>query len=391
MPSSSLLPTYARSKLSFTHGKGSYLFDTQGEAYLDFAAGVAVNSLGHSHPALVTALQQQAARLWHTSNLYTSPEGEAYASALMEGTNFEQCFFTNSGAEALEGALKTARRYHYVKGNKERWRVITMTGAFHGRTFATIAATGSAKVLEGFGPPVEGFDKVPFGNMNALRDAITGETAAILVEPIQGEGGIIPAPEGYLQDLRRAADEYGLLLIFDEVQCGMGRTGKLFAHSWSHVAPDIMALAKGIGGGFPLGAFVATGEAAQGMSAGAHGSTYGGNPLAVAVGQTVLKILNSDGFMDTVITRAAQLRDGLTTLAKKYPECIEQIRGIGLMQGIKLHNTLAASSFTETLRSRRLLSVPAGENTVRLLPPLNVNEREVQEALSILDKTFGVI
>ena len=309
-----VLPTYKRAPLAFDHGKGMRVYTEDGKEYLDFGAGVAVTSLGHAHPHLVEALTEQARKLWHTSNLYVIPGQEKLAHRLTEATFADTVFFTNSGAEALECAIKMARKFHAAKGAPERYRIITFEGAFHGRTLATIAAGGQAKYLEGFGPKVEGFDQVPFGDEKALLAAITEATAGILIEPIQGEGGLRVLPPGKLKRLREIADEHGLLLILDEVQCGVGRTGKLFAHEWAGIKPDIMAIAKGIGGGFPVGACLATEEAAQGMTAGTHGSTFGGNPLAMAVGNAVLDVILADGFLDHVKKSGLALKQRLARL-----------------------------------------------------------------------------
>ncbi|RMF09450.1 MAG: aspartate aminotransferase family protein [Alphaproteobacteria bacterium] len=382
---SPILPTYTRADLAVERGEGVYLYDTTGKQYLDFATGVAVNCLGHCHPHLVEALEQQARRIWHCSNNYRIPGQERLAERLTEATFADTVFFTNSGAEAIECALKIARRFHWATGAPERFRVITFEGAFHGRTLAAIAATGQEKVLKGFGPPVEGFDQVPFGDIEATRAAITRETAAILVEPIQGEGGIRPAPPGFLADLRALADEHGLLLILDEIQTGMGRTGRLFAHELSGIEPDVMASAKGIGGGFPLGACLATERVGRTMTAGSHGSTYGGNPLAMAVGNAVLDIILTPGFLDQVCSVADRLRTGLLTLSKKHDAVIDCVRGVGLMLGVRIKGDLGG--FVARARDNGLLLVPAGDNVARLLPPLIVTQEHVEEALSKLEAT----
>ena len=322
--SEALLPTYARADLAFERGEGPYLYTADGRRFLDFAAGIAVNSLGHSHPKLVKALTEQGAKLWHVSNLYQIPEGARLAERLTENSFADRVFFSNSGAEAMEGALKLARKYHHAKGHPERFRVIACSSAFHGRTMTTLSAAGNQKYLEGFGPEPEGFDHVAFGNMNELRAAITPETAAILVEPVQGEGGIRPASLDYLRSLREVCDEFGLLLIFDEIQCGMGRTGKLFAYEHAGIEPDVMALAKGIGGGFPMGAFLATEEAASGMKAGSHGSTYGGNPLAMAIGNAVLDVMLEEGFLVRVERIGALLKQRLEELVAANPEVLRR-------------------------------------------------------------------
>ncbi|WP_428427350.1 aspartate aminotransferase family protein [Pararhizobium sp.] len=379
-----LYDTYARAPLRFERGEGVWLIAEDGTRYLDFAAGVAVNSLGHAHPHLVSALKEQADKVWHLSNLYEVPGQESLSRRLTEVTFADKVFFTNSGAEALECAIKTARRYHFSKGQPEKFHIITFEGAFHGRTLATIAAGGQAKYLEGFGPKAPGFYQVPFGDMGALKSAITEETAAILIEPIQGEGGIRTVPKEFMQELRALCDEYGLLLILDEVQTGVGRTGKLFAHEWAGVTPDIMAVAKGIGGGFPLGACLATEEAASGMVAGTHGSTYGGNPLAMAVGNAVLDVILADDFLQNVRDVSLVFRQGLASLADRFPDVIEEIRGEGLMLGIKAK--VPSADLLKAIRAERLLAVPAGENVIRLLPPLVTTAEEAREGLARLER-----
>ncbi|CAN7223364.1 aspartate aminotransferase family protein [Pararhizobium sp. LjRoot238] len=379
-----LYDTYARAPLRFERGEGVWLVAEDGTRYLDFAAGVAVNSLGHAHPHLVSALKEQADKVWHLSNLYEVPGQESLSRRLTEATFADKVFFTNSGAEALECAIKTARRYHFSKGHPEKFHIITFEGAFHGRTLATIAAGGQAKYLEGFGPKAPGFYQVPFNDMAALKAAITEETAAILIEPIQGEGGIRTVSKEFLQELRSLCDEYGLLLILDEVQCGIGRTGKLFAYEWAGLTPDIMAVAKGIGGGFPLGACLATADAASGMVAGTHGSTYGGNPLAMAVGNAVLDIVLADGFLQHVRDVALVFRQGLASLADRFPDIIEEIRGEGLMLGIKAK--VPSADLLKAIRAERLLAVPAGENVIRLLPPLVTTAEEAREGLARFER-----
>lgn len=380
MSGSALFETFARAPLAFERGEGSWLITGDGERYLDFAGGIAVNSLGHGHPHLVEALTEQAAKLWHVSNLYQIPGQSRLGERLAENSFADRVFFTNSGAEALECAIKTARRYQYVNGHPERFRVITFEGAFHGRTLATIAAGGQAKYLEGFGPKVEGFDQVAFDDIDAAEKLIGPETAAILLEPVQGEGGIRPFPTQSLKRLRQLCDKHGLLLIFDEVQCGIGRTGKLFAHEWAGVTPDLMAIAKGIGGGFPMGACLATEEAASVMTAGVHGTTFGGNPLAMAVGNAVLDVVLEDGLLEDVSRKALLLKQGLAAIADEFPDVIEGIRGTGLMLGLKC--TMPNTKVNMALRDHKLLSVPAGENVLRLLPPLTVTEADIQEALA---------
>jgi len=379
MSGSALYETFARAPLAFEKGEGAWLVTERGERYLDFAAGIAVNSLGHGHPHLVEALTEQAGKLWHVSNLYEIPGQRRLGERLVDATFADKVFFTNSGAEALECAIKTARRYHYVNGHPERYRIITFEGAFHGRTLATIAAGGQQKYLEGYGPKVEGFDQVPFDDLKAAEKAITDETAAILLEPVQGEGGLRDFPVQSLKRIRQLCDEHGLLLIFDEVQCGIGRTGKLFAYEWAGVEPDLMAIAKGIGGGFPMGACLATDEAAKGMTAGVHGTTFGGNPLAMAVGNAVLDVVLEPGFLDEVSRKALLFKQGLAAIADEYPQVIEDIRGTGLMLGLKC--AMPNGKVNMALRDQHLLAVPAGDNVVRLLPPLTVTDAEIQDAL----------
>lgn len=380
MSGSALYDTFARIPLVFERGEGSWLVTDKGERYLDFAAGIAVNSLGHGHPHLVSALTEQAGKLWHLSNLYEIPEQTRLAERLVAASFADKVFFANSGAEALECAIKTARRYHHANGQPERYRTITFEGAFHGRTLATIAAGGQQKYLEGFGPKVDGFDQVPFDDMEALEKAIKPETGAILVEPVQGEGGIRLLSGPSLKRLRELCDKHGLLLIFDEVQCGIGRTGKLFAYEWGGIAPDIMAVAKGIGGGFPLAACLATEEAAKGMTAGVHGTTFGGNPLAMAVGNAVLDVVLADGFLDEVQRKALLFKQGLAAIADEFGGVIEGIRGAGLMLGLKC--ALPAGEVNNALRGEKLLAVPAGDNVIRLLPPLTVTDEEIQQGLA---------
>ncbi|MBO1038654.1 aspartate aminotransferase family protein [Brucella pituitosa] len=378
-----LYDTYNRAALRFERGEGIWLITEGGDRYLDFAAGIAVNSLGHSHPHLVNTLKDQADKLWHLSNLYEVPGQEKLGARLVEATFADKVFFTNSGAEALECAIKTARRYHYVNGNPERFRIITFEGAFHGRTLATIAAGGQAKYLEGFGPKVDGFDQVPFGDEAALRAAITDETAAILLEPVQGEGGLRGFPEEFMRLIRKICDDKGLLLILDEVQTGVGRTGKLFAHEWSGITPDIMAVAKGIGGGFPMGACLATAEAAKGMTAGVHGTTYGGNPLAMAVGNAVLDVVLADGFLENVQETALTMKQGLASIIDRYPEVVSEVRGRGLLMGIKC--VVPNGTLIQALRDEHFLSVGAGDNVIRLLPPLVTTPEEAREALKRIE------
>jgi acetylornithine/N-succinyldiaminopimelate aminotransferase len=386
---SAILPTYARANLAFERGEGVWLYTADGERYLDFGGGIAVSSVGHSHPHLVEALTEQARKLWHTSNVYTIPLGEKLAERLANLTFADVTFFTNSGAEAMEGAIKIARKYHSANGHPERYRIITFEGAFHGRTLATIAAGGQKKYLEGFGPVSPGFDQVAFGDHTALEAAITPETAAILVEPIQGEGGIRVLPTQCLRGLRELCDRHGLLLIFDEIQSGVGRTGKLFAHEWAGVTPDIMAVAKGIGGGFPMGAFMATHEAAKGMTAGTHGSTYGGNPLAMAVGNAVLDLVADPALLAKVEAMGLLLKQRLAELKDRHPAVIAEIRGKGLLMGIR--TLVPNTELVAELREERLLTIGAGDNVVRLLPPLIIDEGDIAEAVKRIDKACTTI
>jgi acetylornithine/N-succinyldiaminopimelate aminotransferase len=382
------MPTYGRQDVVFERGEGSWLISTTGERYLDFASGVAVNALGHAHPHLVEALTKQAATLWHTSNLYRVAGQERLAERLCAETFADKVFFCNSGAEACEGAIKTARRYHFANGNPEMTRIITFKGAFHGRTLATIAAAGNEKYLEGFGPDMPGFDNLPFGDHEALLAAITPETAAIMIEPVQGEGGIRVVPNQCLKGLRELCDKHGLLLIFDEVQCGVGRTGKLFAHEWAGIEPDIMAIAKGIGGGFPVGAFLATAEAAKGMVPGTHGSTFGGNPLAMAVGNAVLDVVLEPGFLEAVQQKALRFKQELARIKDEHPDKIEEIRGSGLLMGIRLKPAFASSDLVKAATAEKFLTVGAGDNVVRLIPPLNIADADIAEAASKLSKAL---
>jgi len=377
-----VLPTYARVDVEFARGEGAYLFDADGKRYLDFAAGIAVNALGHAHPRLVAALCAQAGKLWHTSNLYRVPGQERLARRLIDASFADTVFFGNSGVEAIEASLKMARRYQYKNGRPERFRTITFEGAFHGRTLAAIAAGGQAKYLEGFGPKTDGFDQVAFGDIKAVEAALLPEMACILIEPVQGEGGLRPAPPEFLRALRRLCDERDLMLIFDEVQTGVGRTGKLFAYEWSGVAPDIMAIAKGIGGGFPLGACLASERAASGMTLGSHASTFGGNPLAMAVGNAVLDVVLAPDFLPRVERVANFARQQLAGLVAAHPKVFEDVRGEGLMLGLKMR--VPNTEFVNQLFKQGMLAVGAGDNVVRLLPPLIVEEAEMREALGLL-------
>jgi acetylornithine/N-succinyldiaminopimelate aminotransferase len=385
---SRLLPTYARTDLAFERGEGAWLTATTGERYLDFGSGVAVNALGHAHPALVTALTEQAQKVWHVSNIYRIPEGERLAARFCEATFADTVFFCNSGAEAMEAAIKMARKYHAVSGRPERFRTVTFEGAFHGRTLATLAAGGNKKYLEGFGPVVEGFDQVT-ADLDAVRKAIVPETAAILIEPIQGEGGVRVMPPQFLRALRALCDEHGMLLVFDEVQTGMGRTGDLFAYQHLGVTPDILSTAKGIGGGFPLGACLATAEAAKGMTAGTHGSTFGGNPLAMAAGHAVLDVVLAPGFLDRVRRNSILLRQRLAELQDRYPGVIAEVRGEGLLLGLRA--VVPNAELVDALRAEQLLTIAAGDNVVRLLPPLIVEEAELAEALARIDRACAAL
>jgi acetylornithine/N-succinyldiaminopimelate aminotransferase len=380
----SVLPTYNRAPMAFVRGEGARVYTEEGDAYLDFGAGVAVTSCGHTHPHLVKALTEQAAKIWHTSNIYRMPGQEKLAQQLIDNTFADTVFFCNSGAEALECSIKMARKFHFANGEAHRTTIITFEGAFHGRTLATIAAGGQEKYLEGFEPRMGGFRQLPFGDHKALEEAITPDVGAILVEPVQGEGGIRPLPPQCLKGLRDLCDQHGLLLILDEVQCGVGRTGKLFAHEWAGITPDIMAVAKGIGGGFPLGACLATENAAKGMVAGTHGSTYGGNPLATAVGSAVMDVVTAPGFLDNVQKQALLLKQKLAALKDTYPTVIEDIRGAGLMMGIKCR--VANTAFQAAAVAEKLLTIGAGDNVVRLLPPLIVSEADVTEAVHKLER-----
>jgi acetylornithine/N-succinyldiaminopimelate aminotransferase len=386
---SHVLPTYARVDLAFERGEGAWLTATTGERYLDFTSGVAVNALGHAHPRLVEALTEQANKVWHVSNLYRIPQGERLAERLCEQTFADVVFFTNSGAEAMEASIKMARKYQSASGRPERYRMVTFEGAFHGRTLATIAAGGQTKYLEGFGPPVDGFDQVPFGDLDAVKRAITPETGGIIVEPVQGEGGVRVFPLSFLRALRELCDQHQLMLVFDEVQTGVGRTGDLFAYQRSGIAPDIMGIAKAIGGGFPLGACLATEEAAKGMTAGTHGSTFGGNPLAMAVGNAVLDVVLAPGFMDHVRKVAVLLKQRLAEIKDRYPTVIDDVRGEGLLIG--LHAVPPAGQLVDALRAEKMITVAAGDNVVRLLPPLIVKEEEIAEAVARIDRACAAL
>src|ERR1700750_2923658 len=381
---SHLLPVFARADLAFERGEGAWLIATNGERYLDFTSGVAVNALGHAHPHLVAALQEQATKLWHMSNLFKSADGERLAARLCEQSFADFVFFCNSGAEAMEGAIKVTRKHHAAKGHPERYRIITFEGAFHGRTLATLAATGSPKYLEGFGPPMDGFDQAPHGDIEAGKKAIGPHTAGILIEPIQGEGGVRAAPHAFFKALRQLCDDNGLLLIFDEVQTGMGRTGELFAYKRLGVTPDVMPLAKALGGGFPIGACLATAEAASGMTPGSHGSTFGGNPLAVAAANAVLDVMLKPGFFDHVQKMSLLLKQKLASVVDRYPQVLAEVRGEGLLIGVKA--VVPSGDLVNALRGEKLLTVGAGENVVRFLPPLIVSEAEIEESVARLER-----
>jgi len=381
------MPTYARIDLVFERGQGAEIWTVDGRRFLDFTSGIAVNLLGHAHPYLVEKLHEQAQKLWHTSNLFRVAGQEKLAGRLTAQTFADTVFFTNSGVEAWECAVKVVRKYHYETGNPQKHRFIVAGGAFHGRTTTAIAAAKSEKMVKGFGPLLDAFDQVAFDNLNELRAAITPETGAIMVEPILGEGGIRTPSPGYLKSLREIADEFGLLLVFDEIQTGVGRTGKLFAHEWEGVAPDVMPIAKGIGGGFPVGACLASEKAAVGMTAGTHGSTFGGNPLAMAVGNAVLDVVEQPGFLDHVTRIGTLLKDRLDGIVTRHPGVLELARGQGLMLGLKCVPAVTAADLVTALRGNGLLTVGAADNTVRILPPLIIGEAEVEEACDIIDRT----
>ncbi|MBK9083276.1 MAG: aspartate aminotransferase family protein [Rhizobiales bacterium] len=388
---SSLLQTYARANVAFERGDGAWLTATNGERYLDFGGGIAVASLGYSHPHLVKTLKEQGEKLWHSSNLFQIPDGERLAARLTEATFADVAFFTNSGAEANECAIKMARKYHSANGQPNRYRIVTFEGAFHGRTLATIAAGGQQKYIEGFGPKVDGFDQVPFNDLDALKKAIGPDTGALMIEPIQGEGGLRSAPPAFLKALRELCDERGMLLIYDEVQTGVGRTGALYAYQLTGVTPDIMSTAKGIGGGFPLGACLATKEAAKGMTVGTHGTTYGGNPLAMAIGNAVLDVVLAPGFLDGVKKKGLLLRQRLAELKDRHPTVIEDVRGEGLIMGLKIKAETLNAAFAAAGRAEHVLTIPAGDNVVRLLPPLIISEDELAEGVRRLDATCSRI
>ncbi len=380
-----LLPVHKRFDVTFSHGFGVYLFGDDGKKYLDFGAGIAVNALGHCHPKMVEAITVQAKKLWHVSNIYNVTELNRYAEKLVDATFGDYVFFCNSGAESIECTIKMIRRYFYTHGQPQKNRIITFTGAFHGRTIATISAAAKPKYLEGFEPALPGFDNVEFGNIEAVRKAIDENTAGILIEPIQGEEGIKVADKNFILELRKLADEKGLLLAFDEVQCGMGRTGNLFAYEYYGVKPDIIATAKAIAGGFPLGACLATKEAASGMTLGVHGTTYGGNPLAMAVAESVLDEMLAPDFLNGVQKVSAELKSELEALQKKFPQAIDEIRGVGLMLGVKINQKFENAEVVKKLIENGLLTIPAGENVIRILPPLVITSEHVKEAVDKIE------
>jgi acetylornithine/N-succinyldiaminopimelate aminotransferase len=381
---SHLLPTYARVDLAFERGEGPWLFTAQGDKYLDFTSGVAVNALGHTHPALVKAITEQAQKVWHVSNLYRIPEGERLAERLCDATFADTVFFQNSGTEAIECAIKMSRKYQSASGKPERYRIVTFEGAFHGRTLAAVAATGNKKYLEGFGPPVEGFDQVPFNDIEAVKKAITRETAAIMIEPVMGEGGVRVVPHAFLRALRELCDKHGLLLIFDEIQTGFCRTGTLFCYQHTGVTPDVMPIAKALGGGFPVGACLATAEASKAMTAGTHGSTFGGNPLAMAVGNAVLDVMLKPGFLEHVNKIALLFKQRLAEIKDRHSGVISEVRGEGLLIGLKA--VPPAGELVDALRAEKMITVGAGDNVVRLLPPLIISEAEVSDAIGRIDR-----
>ena len=381
---SHLLPTYARVDLAFERGEGVWLIADNGKRYLDFTSGVAVNALGHAHPHMVAAITAQAQKLWHTSNLYRIPEGERLAARLCELSFADYVFFQNSGTEATECAIKMARKYQAVSGKPERNRIVTFEGAFHGRSLAALAATGNKKYLDGFGPAMPGFDQVPYGDLNAVKKAIGPETAAIIIEPVMGEGGVRVVAHDFLKALRKLCDDNGLLLIFDEVQTGIGRTGDLFAYQHTGVTPDIMGLAKALGGGFPIGACLATAEASKGMTAGTHGSTFGGNQLAMAAANAVLDIVADRKFLDAVKHKGLLFKQRLAEIRDRYPSVIAEVRGEGLLIGLRI--VPPVSEMVEELRNEEMITVAAGDNVVRLLPPLIISEAEIAEAMARIDR-----
>lgn len=388
MTTTALMATYSPPDILFDHGKGAYLFTNDGDKYLDFISGIAVTGFGHSHPYLVKTLQDQAAKYWHTSNMFRVQAGEILAERLVKHSFADRVFFGNSGAEAVEAGLKMMRRYHFDRGDEKRNRIIGMHNSFHGRTLATIAAAGNPAHTKGFFEGDLGFDHVAFGDIEALKNAITDQTAGVILEPVQGEGGVLPAPDSYLKAVRKLCDQHGILLMVDEIQCGMGRTGKLFAHEWAGIKPDILASAKGLGGGFPVGACLATEKASACMVVGTHGSTFGGNPLAMAVGNAVLDLMLEDGFLASVIKHSETLWSGLEDIQKLYPEKVTAVQGKGLMLGLKC--TIPNAELIGKLRENHLLAGRAGTDILRLLPPLNLTDVHIDEALTIIDKTLTI-
>ncbi|MBI1204213.1 MAG: acetylornithine/succinylornithine family transaminase [Rhodopseudomonas sp.] len=387
--SSHLLPTYSRVDLAFERGEGVWLYATNGKRYLDFTSGVAVNALGHAHPHMVEAITAQAQKLWHVSNLYRIPEGERLADRLCELSFADTVFFQNSGTEAIECCIKMARKYQFACGKPERNRIVTFEGAFHGRTLAALAATGNKKYLEGFGPAMPGFDQVPYADLEATKKAIGPETAAIIIEAVMGEGGVRVVPHSFLKALRKLCDDHGLLLIFDEVQTGIGRTGDLFAYQHTGVKPDIMALAKALGGGFPIGACLATTEAAKGMTPGTHGSTFGGNPLAMAAANAVLDVVTAPGFLDKVKHNSLLLKQKLAEVKDRHAGVIAEVRGEGLLIGLRM--VPPVSEMVDELRNQEMITVAAGDNVVRLLPPLIISEAEIAEAVARIDRACAAL
>lgn len=388
MTISPVLPVYARADLTLDHGEGAYVYTKEGDKYLDFLSGIAVNALGHCHPHLVKALQTQAAKLWHVSNVFYSEPLKALSDRLVDATFADTAFFCNSGTEAIEAGIKAVRKYFDDNGQPDRYRIITFEGAFHGRTMGAIAATGTPKTTDGFGPLLDGFDKVPV-DIEAVKKAITPQTAAILIEPVQGEGGISVEPLKILPELRKLCDEKGLLLFLDEVQCGVGRTGKLFAHEWAGIEPDLMAVAKGIGGGFPLGGLLMKEKVGKVLKAGSHGTTFGGNPLATAVGNAVLDIVLEKDFLTNVQKMSGKLKTALESLQNKYPNKVDEVRGKGLLLGLKLKEPFKNDAMVVALRGNKMLVNSAGQNVVRIIPPLNVTESQIEEAVDIIDKTLA--
>jgi len=386
---SHLMPTYSRVDLAFERGEGAWLTATTGERYLDFCSGVAVTALGHHHPHLVAALTEQANKVWHVSNLYEIPESERVAQRLCEATFADVVFFQNSGAEAVECAIKTVRKYQSASGKPERYRIITFEGAFHGRTLAALAATGNKKYLDGFGPPVDGFDQVAFGDLEAVKRAIGPQTAAIMIEPIMGEGGVRVVEPAFLRALRELCDQHGLLLVYDEIQTGMGRTGELFCYQRTGVTPDVMTVAKALGGGFPVGACLATHEAAKGMTPGTHGSTFGFNPLAMSVANATLDVMLKPGFFDHVKKVGLLLKQRLAEIKDRYPSLIAEVRGEGLLVGLRA--LVPVGELVDALRAEKMVTVAAGDNVVRLLPPLIVSEQEIGEAIQRLDRACAAL